>query len=78
MEVSGQLYCQGKSPWYPSDRRLGGPQSQFECNGEERFPARAYYLSLREKVGGCGIQGLSGSLRRFDGFILTQIVQTHT
>jgi hypothetical protein len=31
MEVSGQLhplYPQGKSPWYPLDRRLGGPQSR--------------------------------------------------
>jgi hypothetical protein len=24
MEVSGQLH-RGKSPWYPLDRRLGGP-----------------------------------------------------
>jgi hypothetical protein len=35
MEVSGQLHAQaalppGKSPWYPLDRRLGGPQSR-EC-----------------------------------------------
>jgi hypothetical protein len=33
MEVSGQLHTpaalpQGKSPWYPLDRRLGGPQSR--------------------------------------------------
>jgi hypothetical protein len=32
MEVSGQftlrpLYPQEKSPWYPLDRRLGGPQN---------------------------------------------------
>jgi hypothetical protein len=32
MELSGQLHVpaalpQGKSPWYPLDRRLGGPQS---------------------------------------------------
>jgi hypothetical protein len=38
MEVSGQLHAtaalpQGKSPWYPLDRRLGGPQS---WPGEER------------------------------------------
>jgi len=26
--VSGRLYSQGKSPWYPLDRRLGGPQSR--------------------------------------------------
>jgi hypothetical protein len=34
MEVSGQLHDpdalpQGESPWYPLDRRLGGPQSRF-------------------------------------------------
>jgi hypothetical protein len=23
MEVSAQLYSQGKSPWYPLDKRLG-------------------------------------------------------
>jgi hypothetical protein len=30
------LYSQGKSPWYPLDRRLGGPESQSECGGEEK------------------------------------------
>jgi hypothetical protein len=30
------LYPQGKSPWYPLDRRLGGPQSQSGCGGEEK------------------------------------------
>jgi hypothetical protein len=40
MEVSGQLhapaaYSQGKSPWYPLDRRLGGPQSRSGRGGEE-------------------------------------------
>jgi len=36
-EVSGQLHTphpQGKSPWYPLDRRLGGPQSRSESGGE--------------------------------------------
>jgi hypothetical protein len=28
------LYCQGKSPWYPLDRRLGGPQSGSGRSGE--------------------------------------------
>jgi hypothetical protein len=40
MEVSDQLnapplYPQGKSPWYPLDRRLGGPQSRSGHGGEE-------------------------------------------
>jgi hypothetical protein len=30
------LYPQGKSPWYPSYRRLGGPQSQSGHDGEEK------------------------------------------
>jgi hypothetical protein len=41
MEVSGQLHApaalpQGKSPWYPLDRRLGGPQNRFGRGGEEK------------------------------------------
>jgi hypothetical protein len=36
MEVSRQLYTQGKSPWYPLDRRLGGPQSCSGRGGEEK------------------------------------------
>jgi hypothetical protein len=30
------LYLQGKSPWYPLDRRLGGPQSWSGRGGEEK------------------------------------------
>jgi hypothetical protein len=30
------LYSQGKSPWYPLDRRLGGLQSQSGRGGEEK------------------------------------------
>jgi hypothetical protein len=30
------LYPQGKSPWYPLDRRLGGPQSWSEHGGEQK------------------------------------------
>jgi hypothetical protein len=29
------LYPQGKRPWYPLDRRLGGSQSRSGCGGEE-------------------------------------------
>jgi len=33
------LYPQGKSPWYPLDRRLGEPQSRSGCGSEEKkFP----------------------------------------
>jgi hypothetical protein len=41
MEVSGQIHApaalpQGKNPWYPLDRRLGGPQSRSGRDGEEK------------------------------------------
>jgi hypothetical protein len=41
MEVSGQLHTpaalhQGKSPWYPLDRRLGELQSRSGRGGEEK------------------------------------------
>jgi hypothetical protein len=34
--MSRPLYSQRKSPWYPLDRRLGGPQSRW---WREKFPA---------------------------------------
>jgi hypothetical protein len=42
MEVSGQIqalavYAQGQSPWYPTDRRLGWPQSRSGRGSEENF-----------------------------------------
>jgi hypothetical protein len=41
MQVNGQLHApaalpQGKSPRYPSDRRLGGSQSRSGRGGEEK------------------------------------------
>jgi hypothetical protein len=36
MELSGQLYPQGKSPQYPLDRRLGGTQIRSGRGVEER------------------------------------------
>jgi len=41
MEFSGHLYSPtalppGKEPWYPLDRRLGGPQSQSGHGGKEK------------------------------------------
>jgi hypothetical protein len=30
------LYPQVKNPWYPLDRRQGGPQSRFRHGGEEK------------------------------------------
>jgi hypothetical protein len=34
--MSQVYYTQGKSPWYPLDRRLGGAQSQSGHDGEEK------------------------------------------
>jgi hypothetical protein len=31
------LYPRGKSPWYPLDRRLGGPQSRYGRGGERKI-----------------------------------------
>jgi hypothetical protein len=41
MEMNGQLHVpaalfQGKGPWDPLDRRLGGPQSRSGRGGEEK------------------------------------------
>jgi hypothetical protein len=48
MEVSGQLHTPatlswGKTPQYPMEWRLGGPQGQYGCNDKEKnpFPAPA-------------------------------------
>jgi hypothetical protein len=30
------LHSQGKSPWYPLDSRLGGPQSRSGNGGDEK------------------------------------------
>jgi hypothetical protein len=49
------LYPQGKSPWYPLYRRLGGPQSRTRRGDEEKkFPTpagtRTPYLPARSPV----------------------------
>jgi hypothetical protein len=55
MEVSGQLHApaalpQGKSPWYPLDKRLGGPQSRSGLGGvEKKFPAPAENRTLEPR-----------------------------
>jgi len=48
------LYTQGKSPWYPLDRRLDGPQSHSERGGEEKNsqpPAGNRTLQPPDKTG---------------------------
>jgi hypothetical protein len=38
------LYPQGKSPWYPLDRRLGWPQSRSGRGGEESSNVRLHNM----------------------------------
>jgi len=45
--MSWPLYSQEKSPWYPLDRRLGGPQSPSGCGGEEK---KSLFCSCREST----------------------------
>jgi hypothetical protein len=46
------LYLQGKSPRYPSDRRLGGPQSRSGRGGEEKtsYPLTGLELPVIQPV----------------------------
>jgi hypothetical protein len=49
MEVSGQLhawslYSQGKSPWYPLDRRLGRPQAGLDAMVKRKIPSLSRIL----------------------------------
>jgi hypothetical protein len=34
----GERFTSTQSPWYPLDRRLGGPQSRSGCDGKETNP----------------------------------------
>jgi len=56
------LHLQGKSPWYPLDRRLGGPQSRSGYGVEEKNSqtppaneprpyARQSYVALKQDMG---------------------------
>jgi hypothetical protein len=40
------LYPHRKSPWYPLDRRLSGPQHQSGCSGEEKISQLLLGLKL--------------------------------
>jgi hypothetical protein len=62
---TAELYSEGKSPWHPLDRRLGGTQSRSGHGGEEKFPSPCRDSNPRQdiKVGltetGCEIGDLS-------------------
>jgi hypothetical protein len=44
--MSRTLYSQEKSPWYPLNRRLGGPQSRCGRGGEKK--KKSYHCPRRE------------------------------
>jgi hypothetical protein len=48
--IPRQLYPQGKSPWYPLDRGLGGPQSRSGHGGEEKIPIPRRESNLRTPI----------------------------
>jgi len=58
MEGTGHFHAPaalpwGKSPWYPLDRRLGGPQRWSEHSGEEKnipTPTRDQTLVIHQPV----------------------------
>jgi hypothetical protein len=65
MEVSDQLHApaafpQGKRPWYPLDRRLGGPQSRSGRGGEEKNSQPPPNTEIYEKLKpDCIIEGIT-------------------
>jgi hypothetical protein len=44
------LYPQGKGPWYPLDRSLGGPQSRSERGGEEKIVGIMTYTEINHQI----------------------------
>jgi hypothetical protein len=57
------LYSKGESPWYPLDRRLGGPRNRSGHGGEE---------NNSQYCGGCGGGGFGGG---DDNVLLNVIVK---
>jgi hypothetical protein len=59
--MSRLLYSQGKSPWHPLDRRLGGTQSWSERGGEEKNsqPQSGLELPIIQPVAQCCTTELS-------------------
>jgi hypothetical protein len=47
---SGRFYPQGKSAWYPLDRRAGEPQSCSGWGGEENIPSPCQESNPRTSI----------------------------
>jgi hypothetical protein len=61
------LYPQGKSPWHPLDRRLGGPQNRSEHGGEDHNsePLPGLELPIIEQEAECYTTELSRFQRNY-------------
>jgi len=78
MKVSGQLHApatlpQGKSSWYPLDRRLGGPQNRSGSGGKEKNSQALPGLEppIIQPVDECYTTGVL--LNCLKGFIVTKV-----
>jgi len=47
------LYPQGKSPWYPLDWRMGGPQRRSGLGVEEKIPTKLIVAACTVKYTWC-------------------------
>jgi len=70
MEVGDQLHTsaalsQEMSPWYPTDRRLHGTQSQSGCSSEEKYsqPLPGLYTLITQPIAQHYTTELSGLLK---------------
>jgi hypothetical protein len=44
------LYSQGRSPWYPLDRRLGGPRAVLDAVVKRKIPSPYWELNPRTPI----------------------------
>jgi hypothetical protein len=44
------LYPQGKNPWYPLDRRLGGPRAVLDAVVKRKIPSPRLESNLRTLI----------------------------
>jgi hypothetical protein len=69
------LYSQRKRPWYPLDRRVGGPQSRSGCGGEEK---NSHLLpGLESPIIQPEAQRYTNELSRLFGVIMSKLNSAH-
>jgi hypothetical protein len=62
------LYLQGKSPWYPWDRRLGGPQRRSGRGGEEKNSQPPPGIEAKRTFVDCSANIVTKLWARWPGF----------